>query len=509
MIHPSAPRLRTRSAHAAALHPSVAAHQRATLPDRRAVRLPTLLLMVLALLAALLPTTAAHANTPQLDFVVDGLDAPPFIHTPFLNGTQAVGVAPVGSSTPSLSVRINNVGDLAVEGGIAGLFGAIIGQENFKDPALFPTNADFLDAVADPQPCVERYEVLASGDSLEVNCVLPDTFDAYAPVVGTDDLDEVSEAPVAIYIPVAAELSWETLVEGPNEFEATAGFEIVAAGADPLAFAQLLEVRSIRLGGPNGPDLTLIDDPQAPCVGEAVCQVDLPAGTDTTIAYVNVVPTFPAAEHVNWTLPFTVAGQVPIPAPPAVLECGGLVPAVFSDVDPGSTHGPAIGCLGATEIFGGFGDGTFGPSASISRAQVASVLFRAMNAAGAGLEGVVPTFDDVAPGATHALAIGALAEVGVITGFGDGTFRPGDPVSRAQLSTMSLKAAAELGQPLPAGAVTFDDVVPGSTHAAAIGALSAAEIVNGFPDNIFRPSHQVSRAQTATMLVNWLTTLTI
>ena len=205
---------------------------------------------------------------------------------------------------------------------------------------------------------------------------------------------------------------------------------------------------------------------------------------------------------------FTPSLEAPGDGGTPVLDCGGLNPAVFSDVEAGSTHGPAIGCLGATDIFTGYPDGTFDPTASITRAQISSVLFRAMNAAGADLAGIAPTFDDVTPGATHALAIGALAEAGIITGFGDGTFRPNVPVTRAQLTTMLLKAAIELDQPFPPGAATFDDVTPGSTHAPAIGALSTAQIVKGYPDNTFRPSQQVSRAQTATMLVNWLTTLT-
>lgn len=194
--------------------------------------------------------------------------------------------------------------------------------------------------------------------------------------------------------------------------------------------------------------------------------------------------------------------QDPVTEPPIGLFCDPADAASFLDVAAESTHGPAIGCLGGRGILTGFADQTFRPSLTITRAQAASVTFRAMNDVGAELVAQAPTFDDVR--GPHAGAIGALADVGVLTGFADGSFRPGDPVTRGQLASMIARASQALGRPLPAGTASFADVPIGGTHADAIGALVGANVVRGHPDGSFRPAVHVTRAQTATMLRNWL-----
>jgi hypothetical protein len=51
-----------------------------------------------------------------------------------------------------------------------------------------------------------------------------------------------------------------------------------------------------------------------------------------------------------------------------------------------------------------------------------------------------PTFPDVAPGFWAFQEIEALAASGITTGFPDGTFRPTDPVTRAQMATFLARA---------------------------------------------------------------------
>jgi hypothetical protein len=62
---------------------------------------------------------------------------------------------------------------------------------------------------------------------------------------------------------------------------------------------------------------------------------------------------------------------------------------------------------------------------------MASVIARA-----AGLPDVPPTFSDVPAGYVHAGAIGALADAGVILGYGDGTFRPGESIRRDHVAVI-------------------------------------------------------------------------
>jgi peptidoglycan LD-endopeptidase LytH len=171
---------------------------------------------------------------------------------------------------------------------------------------------------------------------------------------------------------------------------------------------------------------------------------------------------------------------------------------VFRDVPPTSTHGPAIERLHALDVTRGCGDGRYCPHAPVTRAQMASFLQRALGLPAGGTRG----YRDVAPGSTHAAAIGALREAGITRGCGDARFCPDQPVPRDQMASL-LQRALELP---PGREDGFVDVVPGSTHAAAIGAVQAAGITQGCRSDgpAYCPAQRVSRAQMASFLVRAL-----
>lgn len=166
----------------------------------------------------------------------------------------------------------------------------------------------------------------------------------------------------------------------------------------------------------------------------------------------------------------------------------------FSDVDPDATHGEAILRLARLGIVAGFGDGTFGPALPVNRGQMASFLQRALE-----LEpGASGAFPDTA-GTTHDLAISAIADAEIATGFEDGTYRPGEPVTRGQMATF-LANAVELID-VPDG--PFIDI-DGNVHAGRINAVAAAEIAEGFDDSTYRPALDITRAQMASLISRML-----
>jgi hypothetical protein len=105
----------------------------------------------------------------------------------------------------------------------------------------------------------------------------------------------------------------------------------------------------------------------------------------------------------------------------------------------------AIDFLTQRGVVEGYPDGTYRPGNDVTRAQMASFIARAMEAVGADLpEGDDDTFDDVDAADTHSDNINALAEAGIVRGYGDGTYRPGNPVTRQQMSQFIVLGAAEL-----------------------------------------------------------------
>ncbi|MFA9445990.1 S-layer homology domain-containing protein [Egicoccus sp. AB-alg6-2] len=110
-------------------------------------------------------------------------------------------------------------------------------------------------------------------------------------------------------------------------------------------------------------------------------------------------------------------------------------------------------------------------------------------------------FDDVDYRSTHARAIAALAEAGIIEGRRDGSFAPAAGVTRAQLATFIGRAA---GIEPAGGATGFSDVPASYVHAGYIKALAEAEVINGYPDGSFRPTQVVRRDQAAALIARWL-----
>jgi len=104
----------------------------------------------------------------------------------------------------------------------------------------------------------------------------------------------------------------------------------------------------------------------------------------------------------------------------------------FTDIPPGFAFQEAISWMAAAGITGGFDDGTFRPSVGLSRQAMASFLYRMAGAPAVGAGAT--TFSDVPPGSKFADAISWMSASGITDGFADGTFRPTAGLSRQAMS---------------------------------------------------------------------------
>ncbi len=119
----------------------------------------------------------------------------------------------------------------------------------------------------------------------------------------------------------------------------------------------------------------------------------------------------------------------------------------------------------------------------------------------------VPTVSPFSDVPTTHLFYGSICTLhaeGVMTGFGDGLFRPDDFVRRAQMAKILVLAqGSSLRELEPPSRATFSDVPPGGGDYPFIFVEQAAEwgIVEGRPDGSFAPYEHVTRAQLALMVV--------
>lgn len=97
--------------------------------------------------------------------------------------------------------------------------------------------------------------------------------------------------------------------------------------------------------------------------------------------------------------------------------------------------------------------------------------------------------------------IQALAAQNIIAGFPDGTFRPDEPVTRAQFATIVSKAFAPQPQ---RPAVNFTDVSPKFWAAQAIQTAYRGGFVAGYPGGLFQPQQPIPRVQALVSLASGL-----
>lgn len=106
-------------------------------------------------------------------------------------------------------------------------------------------------------------------------------------------------------------------------------------------------------------------------------------------------------------------------------------------------------------------------------------------------------FSDVTTASSFYDAIVKLDHEGVLNGYPDDTFRPDGSLTRGQMATIFVRAMG-LTPKAPTG--QFRDVTSSTAHREAITALVETGIVNGYPDGTYRPHQAVRRDQIATFL---------
>ncbi len=126
----------------------------------------------------------------------------------------------------------------------------------------------------------------------------------------------------------------------------------------------------------------------------------------------------------------------------------------FSDLPAGHWAGEEISSLTAAGVLSGYPDGTFQPEGRITRAEFAKIVALAFRLPLGSPS--LSRFPDVPAGWWAASFIEACAAEGLVQGFPDGNFRPGDPVSKEQVLAVLVRKIwhEDIYEPDP----TFSDV---------------------------------------------------
>ena len=171
----------------------------------------------------------------------------------------------------------------------------------------------------------------------------------------------------------------------------------------------------------------------------------------------------------------------------------------FSDVSADAWYADAVAYVRDNGLMSGTSTTTFDPEGTMTRAMLATTLYRA---AGTPSVSGSDSFTDTADGAWYADAVLWASQQGVVGGYGNGLFGTNDPVTREQIAVILWRYA---GSPATEPGTDFADEDNISGYAAqAVDWARANGVVNGAEGNRFLPQNNATRAQVAVILRNYL-----
>ena len=213
----------------------------------------------------------------------------------------------------------------------------------------------------------------------------------------------------------------------------------------------------------------------------------------------------PAVTATPTATPIVTSTSVPdvTPTPDTVVEQKETIPAaVYSDI---SNHWAKdfINDLISKNILSGYQDGTIKPDKNISRAELTTIVAKAMGLK--PVENPVLDFADKANIPSWAAGYIAVAkEKGIVLGYNDKTFGPNKNCTRQEAVTIIMNAF-KLGE--SDNKLTFKDEKEISSWAyKSVAKFTESKIIDGYPDNTFKPGNNITRAEVFSVLSKCLNT---
>ena len=205
-------------------------------------------------------------------------------------------------------------------------------------------------------------------------------------------------------------------------------------------------------------------------------------------------------EDGSVTIPFSHASQYAIVIDThshATVDVSDL----FIDVAPNAWYKDAVQYAYDNGLMTGTSANEFAPEQTTTRAMIVSILARLENVTTAEAAG----FADVDDNDWYATAVNWAANVGVVNGYEDNTFRPNTAITREQLAAILMNYAACIGQDVSARASLDNYTDQPSTWAQEAMQWAVAEgLISGVTNDQLQPQGNATRAQVAAILQRFL-----
>lgn len=181
-------------------------------------------------------------------------------------------------------------------------------------------------------------------------------------------------------------------------------------------------------------------------------------------------------------------------------------PLPFEDVAPGAWYEEAVRYAYFHNIMEGMRETEFAPATALTRAMAVQILYNLEGQPDLSDENLGYPYEDVDAQAWYGDAVYWARITGVATGYGDGTFQPGDSITRQEFAQMLYNYAKYKGYDLSAEGdlSTFPDANSIADWAeAAMSWANGNELINGHDDGTLEPDGTATRAQAASILMQF------
>ena len=148
----------------------------------------------------------------------------------------------------------------------------------------------------------------------------------------------------------------------------------------------------------------------------------------------------------------------------------------------------------------GYPDGTVRPEAEVSRQEVSAIFFRLLTEDSRFMFWADSNeYSDMRAFRWSTNAISTMTNAGIVTGYPDGSFRPNAAITRAEFAAIAARFDGAVYQ----GADLFSDIA-GHWAAQDINRAAQKGWISGYEDGTFRPDQPITRAEAATLVNNVL-----
>lgn len=171
----------------------------------------------------------------------------------------------------------------------------------------------------------------------------------------------------------------------------------------------------------------------------------------------------------------------------------------FSDVPADHWAYNAVTTLAVNGINEGYGDATFRGDRNITRYEVATMLARMPINKFESPEVNDTNFSDLPKGHWAYNSVMLLSDNGISQGYGDGSFRGDQNITRYEMVTLISKLISE-DDTSTQGAMPFMDVPEGHWASEYVKTSAAKGLIEGYGDGTFRGDRNITRYETAMIL---------